>query len=711
MLRALRLDGLDALMNPRGVAVIGASSQPDKIGGRPLRFLKESGFAGGVYPVNSRYEQVQDLRCYPDLASIEGPVDLALIAVPRDAALAAVRECVSKGVKVATVFSANFAETDEEGGALQREIAEVAAAGGLRLLGPNCLGSSNRRNGVTATFAAVESVAKPVFHWNNVGFVSQSGAIAAHCVLAALDRGVELDPWISTGNEADIDFAEALATLALDDGVQVIAGYVEGCRDGAKLREALALAQERRKPVILLKVGTSEIGAQAAASHTASLVGSEEIFDALFRQYNVCRVESIEELLDLAYAFSLGRPPSGRKVGLLTGSGGVGILMADAAQDFGLEVPALPEAAQRRLKELWPLAGVGNPVDTTAQVMNRADLLTAFLEVMVEEGDFDMIMLFLSYMGQLQPWSDGIVDALLEARKKFPHANLIVSMTSRPEVLEEVESLGIAVFEDPTKMLRTMSTVARVHEGFDRVGLAMATQGHVTDERLAGSGPVNEVEAKRILADAGIPVVRETVVTSSTEAATEAAEIGFPVVMKVVSPQILHKTEVGGVVLNIGSEREAAQAYENIISSAMRHVPEAHIEGVLIAPMVSGGVETIMGVQNDPTFGPAVMFGLGGVFVEVLKDVTYRLAPFDVAVAEEMVREIKGFDLLDGARGAEPCDIEALAGALSALSHFAVRHSDRIESIDLNPVLAKPKGQGVIAVDALIMRKDVDDQP
>jgi len=702
-LSALRLDGLEALLRPRGIAVLGASSDISKIGGRPLRFLKESGFSGGVYPVNPKYDQVQGLRSFPSLDEVDGVVDLALIAVPQEGVMAAVESCAAKGVKVATIFSANFAEADAAGAALQKRITDFAAEHGLRILGPNCIGSSNRGTGATGTFAAAAGAARPAFNWDKVAFVSQSGAIAAHCVFAAFERGLDFDPWISTGNEGDIEFADVLAQLALDDEVKVIAAYLEGCRNGEKLREALAIAKARSKPVVLLKAGRSEVGARAAASHTASLVGSEQVFDALFRQYNVCRVETVAELIDLSYAFSLGNPPTGKRIGLLTGSGGVGIIMADAAEAAGLEVPPLSPAAQRSLKELWPPSGVGNPIDTTAQVMNDPRLLTAFLETVLED-DFDLVLVFLTYMGTLQPWADNIVSALREARAGHPDAVIALSLLAAPDILRQLEGLGMPAFADPAIGLRTLARVAEITAGFADRREEIAAPATVAPP--SGHGPITEVEAKRLLGLAGIAVVEERVVPSAADASAAATELGFPVAMKIVSPQILHKTEVGGVRLGVRTAEEAAAAFDGIVASASAAMPDATIEGVLIAPMIEDGIETILGVQNDPVFGPVVMFGLGGVFVEVLEDVTYRLAPFGPETAAEMVREIKGFPLLDGARGGEPADLLALGDALSALSVFAAEHRDSIESIDINPLLVRPRGRGAIAVDALIVRKE-----
>ena len=692
-------DGLSVLFNAQSIAVLGASDNARKTGGRPLRFLLDSGFAGQVYPINPHRTEVQGVRAYRDLAEIPGPVDLALIAVPRDDVFDAIRQCTEKGVRFATIFSSGFAEADAEGAALQAGIAQHAKDHGMRLLGPNCIGSRSSRGNVIATFAATEGVPKPDFVGRRVGFVSQSGAIAAHCVLEGFERGVQFDPWISTGNEADIQFADALAALAMDDGVDAIAAYMEGCRDGERLVRALALAQERNKPVIMLKVGRSEVGAQAAASHTAALVGSEAVWDAVFRRYNVCRVDSMAELLDIAHLVAVGPPQTGDRVALVTGSGGVGILMADVAEDVGLVVPPLPAAAQAWLRELVPAAGVANPIDTTAMVMNDPDLLESVLATVFEASEYDGVIAFLTYMGKLRPWADVTVETLRRVRKRFPDKPFAIAMSTLPDIRHEVEQLGIPVFEDVSTLMHAVAKLAAVRRGQQAREVFPASEAALPRPTRTSS---NEVEALHVLADSGVPVVAHRVATTAGEAADFAGEVGFPVVLKIVSADVPHKTEAGGVRLRVGSRDAAQAAFVEIMASVLAHVPGARIDGVLVAPMVEGGVEVIMGVKNDPMFGPTVLFGLGGIFVEVLQDVTYRLAPFGVETARSMIEEIRGFALLTGARGSEPADLDALARALSALSKFADRNRDFLDGVDVNPFLVQPVGRGAVALDALI---------
>lgn len=698
--------GLDALFEPRGVAILGASSDPTKIGGRPLRFIKESGFTGGIYPINPKSDEVQGVKAYASIEDVDGVVDLAVIALPSKHVLSSVESCGKQGVKVVTIFSAGFAEMGAEGAALQDQVLEVAGRYGMRVLGPNCIGSMNSANGAVGTFAASVGVPFAVDPLAKVALVSQSGAIASEWVVNGKQTGLDFDPWLSTGNEADIQLADVLAHLATDDSVGVIATYLEGCRDGERLREALAVAQENGKPVVVLKVGRSEVGATAAASHTASLVGSDQVFDALFEQYGVIRVDSMAELFDVCYALSVGPLPQGHRLGILTGSGGIGIIAADEAEERGLQVPTPSQQLQDQLKQIWPPAGVGNPIDLTAQLMNDENLLPSFVDACLNDGAFDSIVMGLTYMGLLEPWTDLVVRALKLAREAHPEAPIFATTLSTPEVKRAIEELGIPVFDDITKAVQIMARVTdyamrrrRFEESRERASQAPAASVPALPEVFT------EVTAKAFLAEAGVPVAPEVVVSSAAEAAAAQERIGGPVVLKVVSPDIAHKTEVGGVVLGVDSPDEAAAAYDRILESARRHEPDARIDGVLVAPMITDGIETILGVVDDPTFGPVVMFGLGGIFVEVLKDVTYRLAPFGLETAHEMIREIRGSAMLDGVRGAAPADVDALARALVALSNVAAEHRSRFDSIEVNPFLVRPQGHGAAALDALITER------
>jgi acetate---CoA ligase (ADP-forming) len=700
---ALNLTGLHALFEPGSIAILGASSDPTKIGGRPISFLHDNGFAGAIYPINPRHQEIQGLPAYASLADVAQPIDLALVSVPQPAVLAAVRSCAEAGVTAVTIFSAGFAETgSDEGTLLQAQITGLARQTGIRILGPNCLGSVSRKYGVSASFAASEREQRPAGNVGGVGLVSQSGAVAAYCVLAGLQQGVTFDPWISTGNESDVQLADCLAYLALDENVTVIAAYLEGCRDGDGLREALTIAREHNKPVILLKAGRSEAGSRAAASHTASLVGSEQTFQALARQYNVCLAESLDDLIHLSYTFGFSAPPSGARTGVITTSGGAGILIADAAEDVGLELPSLPPGIQAQLREIWPAAGVANPIDTTAQMVNNGQLLSEFLQAVLRAGTFDSLIVFLSYIGLFPDWSPVAVEALRDARSKFPDAEISVAMLTTPEVKREVESFGIRTFGDPTIAVRALGRGMAVMRGFaaeppfpphgPRPGTIPVPAGTV----------LSEFDSATLLEAAGIPVAPRRRVRSDSEAASAAAELAVPLAVKVISADLLHKSDVGGVILDVRGPAEAAEAYRRVVGSVRALAPGARIDGVLVSPMVSDGTETIIGVNHDPVFGPIVMFGLGGVFVASIRDVTFRLAPFPPAEARRMLSEIRGRAVLEAPRGAGQRDLDALAAALSALSVYADEHRNDIQSIDVNPLMVLAEGAGVLAVDAVI---------
>lgn len=689
---------LDTLFRPRSVAIFGASDDPRRISGRPLRYLMEGGFKGEIYPINPNRETVQGLKAYASLAAVPQTPDVALIAVPASLTEQAVRDCVAKGVKGAVIFSAGYAENGEEGLALQQRVADAARAGGLRLLGPNCLGVFNPQIGFYGTFT--QSLDKEMPSPGPLGIVSQSGAYGSHIAYLARQRGMGINYWITTGNEADVDVSESLEWMAGQDDIKVIMAYVEGIRDGERFRRALALARRNRKPVVMLKVGRSEIGAKAASSHTASLAGSDAIYDALFRQYGVFRAETTDEQLDVAYACMRGLFPNGNKLGVVTLSGGAGVLISDAAEKHGLDVAPMPHEAQETLQALLPFATVTNPVDTTAQALNDMNLLAKNIEVMLDQGGYDALIGFFSTVPNTRTLSGPLREAIEIGCARFPDRLIALEMVADKEVVRAYEKAGFLVFEDAARAVAALAALTRFAKAFareDGAGTDIASSAPI------GGGPLSEVKAKQLLGASGVPFLEEKLVTDPEAACNAADTIGYPVVMKIVSPDIEHKTEIGGVIVGVQDRAAVEIAFRKLLERAAQHRPDAAIEGVLVAPMARNGVEVIVGVSRDPVFGPAVMFGLGGVHVEVLKDVTFRLAPFEIAEAHAMIDEIRGRAMLSGVRGAAPSDIDALANLLVDVSRFSAAHRDDIESIDLNPVIVLPENEGVVALDALVV--------
>ena len=690
---------LDALFNPASIAVVGASSNPAKIGGLPVEYLLSQRYPGAIYPVNPKQDRIQGLQAWPSLRDVGAPIDMAICAVPASGVMSAVEDAAVAGVRSIVMFSSGFAETGDAGRRAQNNLRALVEESGIRLLGPNCLGFVNNHQRVYATFTPALKIAAPLR--GNIGLISQSGAFGIFALMLAQRRGLGVSHFVSTGNEADIELADALAWQALDPATSVILCYLEGARDGDKLCAALELARAQRKPVVMCKVGRTTQGAAAAASHTASLAGCDEIYDAVLRQYGVYRANDIHELFDIGYACSVAPMPASDALGIVSISGGAGVLMVDEAHRLGLSVPALPQAAQQVILERVPFASAVNPVDITGQVLNDTALLGDAVDTMLAHGGYDALVSFQAVTGISTQHRPLVTD--LWARVRAAHPDLTVAVVS---IFDEanrdfLEAQRCLTFEEPAAAVRAIAALHGFRQHFDRAAAPIALPEPVVlhGERL------DEAAALQLLASADIPVVPSRAVSTAGEAATAAAAIGFPVALKVLSADIAHKSDVGGVALHLADEAAVRAAFERVTENAARAVPGARIDGALVAPMIGNGVECILGVTRDPVFGPVVMFGLGGILVEVLKDVTFRRAPFDLAEAHRMIREIRGWPVLGGVRGQPAVDVDAIAEALAALSRFAAANADTIESIDINPFIARPHGQPACAVDALIVAR------
>lgn len=695
---------LSRLFDPQGIAIVGASATPGKIGAMPITLLQQHGYSGRIIPVNPRADIIAGLPALPGLDALDDAVDLAILAVPAAHAAQALERARPGQVGAAVVFTSGFSETGTDGAAQQERLCTIARERGIRLLGPNCLGFMNVRRNVYATFspAPANGVVAP----GGIGMVSQSGAFGAYAYSMARERGLGLSHWISTGNEADIDVADCIEWLARDTDTRVIMAYMEGCRDGAKLRRALAAARDADKPVVVTKIGRTQAGAQAAASHTAALAGDDAVYDALFRQYGALRARTIEEFFNLGYALDTWkRPPQGRRLGIFTISGGVGALMADEAADTGLALPEPAADAQARLLQRVPFASGRNPVDVTGQAVSEPGLLLATADDMLADGRYDALAVFLAAAGSSEALWPTFEAFARQMQARHPGVPLAISALFPPARRRELERLGCLVFPDPSAAIRTIGAVAGLGSG-PAPGVVETSPATADAGALPLLDAYNEVQAMELLRQAGLPASPCVLAGDAEAAVRAAASLGAACVLKVVSPDITHKSDVGGVKLNVQGDDALRSAYADILAAVRQHRPDARIDGVLVAPMAPKGVECIAGVHCDPVFGPVVMFGLGGVFVEVLKDVSFRLAPFGRDDALAMIREIKGYALLQGARGAPPCDIGALAEALAALSRFAHARRADFSSVEINPLLALPEGQGVVALDAVVIRAD-----
>jgi acetate---CoA ligase (ADP-forming) len=691
-------DGRQALFNPRSIAIVGASSSPDKIGGLPVAYLKASGFAGPIWPVHPSAAEIQGLPAFRSVGDLPEAPDLAICAVPGAAAEATVQACAAKGVRALIMFTAGFAEVSAEGAATQARMAATARAAGMRLAGPNCMGMANLTTGALCSFHP--AFAQPMARDGCIGLVSQSGAFGGLSTLMAHLRGMALSHVITTGNEADVDVADGLLYLTGQTQVKVILLYIEGVRDGARFLEGLRRAHAAGQAVVAIKLGRTAVGSAAAASHTAALAGSDAVADAVLRQFGAYRAQSIEEFFDIACAAAVAGLPRSGRTGIVTVSGGVGVLMADDAGARGLELPALSDATQARVRALVPFAGTRNPLDITGQVMNDKTLLRqAFDLLAADAADLSSILTFqgASLLNEanlpdtLPPW--------LAVRQQHPERWLGLCGFMAPQARVALQRAGVATFIEPTHGTRAVGALHQIRTALARP----LVQPPLPAAAPIAPGAANEDASLAALRAAGITTVDARVARSADEAVQAAAALGYPVVVKLLSADVLHKSDIGGVQLNLPDAAAVRAAFAAVLAAAASHAPQARVDGVLVAPMLRGGIECILGVSRDPVFGPVVMFGLGGLFVEAMGDVAFRVAPFDTDEALRMVAETRASKVLAGLRGAPPSDIQALAQALSDLSCYAAAHAPWLESLEANPVLVRPAGQGLVALDAVLI--------
>ncbi|WP_301592221.1 acetate--CoA ligase family protein [Sabulicella glaciei] len=684
---------LEPMFRPRSVAVVGASGDAEKLGGRTLFHIKELGFAGRIFPINVSSREVQGLPAWPSLRDLPEVPDCALIVLPAKLVAAALEDCAAKGIRHVQVLSSGFAEEGGEGVAMQERLVAIARDAGIRITGPNALGSISPPDGFFGTFSSLLATARP--GPGRIGVATQSGAYGSHIYAVAGFRGLGISRAIATGNEADLDVASCIDYLAEDDGTAVICASLEGCRNGDRVRAALLKAAAARKPVIVMKVGRTEEGAAAAATHTGALAGEDRVIDAVFRECGAFRASSIEEMLDIAYLCSVAAVPPLPGVGILSVSGGIGVLMADAAVEAGLPVPPMPPETLSRITEIQPVAGGRNPIDTTANLNGRMHVFEGISQAMMEGAELGSLMFYLAHLGRNEERFPPLEQAMAALRRRFPDRLVVAVMTHVDSIRLRLEALGIPVFEDPTRAVRAVAAASRLRDL--QAGAAAPPKPRRSGVRLADAR--NEAAAKALLREAGLPVPPEHACATAEAAAAAADALGYPVVMKILSDDIPHKTEVGGVLLGVADAEAVRAGFSELMRRAGAVRPEARLDGVLVAPMLRGGVETIIGTQRDPAFGPMVMFGLGGVSVELFADVAFASAPLTPERAGALVDSVRGARLLEGWRGAAPCDRAALVSALVAVSELAAAE-EAVESVEVNPLLVRP--DGAFALDALV---------
>ena len=695
---------LDPILKPRSIAVIGASRMSNTIGHQIFANLLRYGFTGAVYPINPNAASIQSVRAYPAVGALPEPIDLAVIAVPKERVLDVARGCGQSGVKGLVVISAGFREIGGVGVDRERQLVDIVREYGMRMVGPNCMGVLNTDPAVSmnATFAPAMPPPGPA------AFVSQSGALGLNVIDHAAEYGIGISQFVSVGNKPDVSGNDLLEQWEHDPTVGVILMYVESFGNPRRFRE-LASRITRTKPIIAVKSGRSKVGARAASSHTGALAASDAAVNALLTQAGVLRAESIEELFDMAMAFTDRPLPRSRRTAVVTNSGGPAILAADALETRGLELQELREATVAQLKPLFPEeASIRNPLDMIASA-TPAHYRTALDAVLRDPGVDSALAVFVPPLGVRQ---QDVAEAIVAAATTHAHKPVLAVLMGReglPQGRTELHKAGIPAYVFPESAARGLAALCRQREWVERP-VQHAPAIEVDRARVAralangggtGGGPrkLGELDALELLAAYGIPIAQARLVDDPAEAGRVAAELGFPVVIKAVAEKLVHKTDVGGVRLDLHSSKEVAAATRDMLDAVGRALPRA-MPRILVQRMVGGGRETIVGVSRDPSFGPLVMFGLGGIYVEALKDVVFRVAPIQPLDAQEMVASIRGVALLEGIRGAPPVDFAALRDVLLRISQLAVDHPEIIE-LDVNPLLAFP--DGVMAVDARVL--------
>nr|WP_246327145.1 acetate--CoA ligase family protein [Burkholderia guangdongensis] len=692
-------------MRPASIAVIGASADPAKVGGMPLRLLRERGYAGRVHAINARANDVQGLRAVPSLDAVAEPVDLAIVAVPAHATPDVITQLARNRTRAAVLFTAGFAETGDAGRVLQRDVARRVEEAGITLLGPNCLGLMNLRDNVYATFSPVALAGVPPV--GNVALVSQSGAFGAYAFALARESGLGVSHWITTGNEAGVQVADAIRWLADDPQTSVILAYLEGCTDGANMRGALAAARAAGKPVVVTKVGTTATGARAAQSHTASLAGEDAVYQAVFDEYGVHRAQTLEEFFRLGYVLSKGRRPTSRSTAIVTVSGGVGIMMADRAEALSLTLPPLPDAYGDGIRAQIAFASTANPIDVTGQVVAQPKVLTDTLVGAVECGAYGSVVAFIAGGGNVPAAWAAIETAIERITASGADVPLVLSGLVDDARRKWLEARGVLVFREPVHAMESVDALLRANENAtrgaapdDETSVPPAVLAACTASVPAGATSLDEAEALAMLADAGVAVPAHAVAKTAADAAAAAERLGYPVALKLRSRHVLHKSDIGGVRLNLHDAHAVRDAFAAIEAAAARAELPDGFEGVVVARMLDGWGEIIVGCRRDPVFGPVVMTGLGGTGVELGRKMAFGLAPLSRERARTMLETSGAAGLLNGHRGKPVLSLDAAADTLVAVSRLGVAIGDALDTLEINPFIVT--ADGLVAADAVI---------
>lgn len=698
---------LEKFFEPKSVAVVGASNKPGKVGYELLSNIIKGGFEGGIYPVNPKSDEVLGLKSYPDLSSIGAEVDLVIIIIPAKFVASVMKECVKLGIKSVVIITAGFKEVGAEGAALEKEILKIATQGGVRVIGPNCLGVMDTSSKLNASFGGDLPVQ------GGIGYLSQSGALLAAILDLANANGIGFSKLISIGNKADVGELDLIKSLGEDDETKVIAGYLESITEGdAFVRQAEKISNS--KPILLMKSGGTGAGAAAASSHTGSLAGSETAYECVFERAGIVRCESIKTQFDYAQAFAYQPLPKGTSVAVITNAGGPGIMAADAIEHEGLTFAKLMPETEAKLAEKLPAAAnVHNPIDVLGDAL-AAPYEHALVTAMADPN-VDIILVLLT--PQAMTDAKGTAEAMVRVSKDNPEKPIYACFLGAEKVAEGIEVLRqgkIPQYDSPESAVATIKVVTeyvRWKARPKRIVKVFPVNRHKVDKIIGRHLRLNlreigEMESKEILEAYGFITPKGDIATTADQAVSIADQLGYPVVLKIWSPDIIHKSDVGGVKIGIESAKEVRDAFDLMMYRIPKKMPKADILGVLVQEMCGKGKEVIFGVNRDPHFGPLMMFGMGGTMVEVLKDVSFHLAPLTNDEAKQMLEATKTYKMLKGVRGEEGVDLDAIAEGLQRLSQL-VTEFPMIQEMDINPYVIGPKGTTPIAVDARISVEEI----
>ncbi len=695
---------LKSFFGPKSVAIVGASRQKGKVGYEILTNLVAGGYPGKIFPINPKADEIEGLKCYPDLTSIGETPELVIIIVPAQFVAGVLEECAKVRVKSAIIITAGFKEVGPEGKKLEEEIVRIARRAGIRFIGPNCLGVIAPGHKLNASFGGDLPVP------GSIGYISQSGALLAAILDLANANGIGFSSLVSIGNKADIDELDVINAFGEQGETKVIAGYLESITDGdVFVREAEEISN--RKPILLMKSGSTAAGAKAASSHTGSLAGGEVAYESAFKRAGVIRCDSIKQQFDFAQAFANQPLPQGPAVAVITNAGGPGIMAADAIEEQGLTFAKLSEATMQKLAEKLPAAAnVHNPVDVLGDAL--ADRYEFALEVVLDDPNVNSVVVLLTpqAMTQSKETAEAVVKIVGQKKRDKPALACFLGAAKVDEGVQVLRRGGIPQYDSPESAVATVKAMVDFVRWRTRpkrvVRLFSVNRRKVESivERHLRRGllDIGEAEAKEIIEAYGFATPKGSIATTAEQAGNIAQQLGFPVVLKIWSPDILHKSDVGGVKVGLRSEQEVKDAFDLMMYRIPKKRPDAHILGVLVQEMVRGsGKEVIIGMHRDPHFGPLMMFGMGGIMVEVLKDVSFYLAPLTAEEAKQMLLNTKTYHILKGVRGQEGVDIEAIAEGLQRVSQLVTEFPE-IKEMDINPFVVGAPGTTPIAVDARI---------